>query len=242
MSGHSHWASIRHKKGAVDAKKGKAFSKVARLLMVAAREGGSDPKTNIKLQYAMEKARSVNMPNENVERAIKKGAGEIDGVRMETVVYEGYGSGGAAVIAETLTDNRNRTSSEIRKLFELNNGKLGEANSVSWLFERKGVITIPAENVQEDDLLSVGLDCGVEDVRSEGEIFEVITDQKDIEKVKNTIKQKGLSYKTAEITLVPKSYINLNKQDGEKILKLMEALEDHDDIQNVYSNFDIPQE
>ncbi|MDI6733256.1 MAG: YebC/PmpR family DNA-binding transcriptional regulator [Planctomycetota bacterium] len=242
MSGHSHWSSIRHKKGAADAKKGKEFSKMARLLMIATRDGGSDPKTNVKLQYAIEKARSVNMPNDNIERAIKKGAGELGTAKMETVVYEGYGPGGAAVMVETLTDNRNRTASEIRKIFELNNSKLGEANSVNWFFERKGVIHIPAESVNEDLLLGEALDSGAEDVRLEDDVFEVITDPKDTEKVKDTLKQKGFNYKIVEITFIPKTYITLNKTEGGKIIKLMEILEDNDDVQNVYSNFDIPEE
>jgi len=242
MSGHSHWASIKHKKGATDAKKGKEFSKVARLLMVAAREGGVDPKSNSKLQYAMDKARAVNMPSDNVDRAIKKGAGELDGVILETVVYEGYGPGGAAIMAEALSDNRNRTSSEIRKVFELHNGKMGGSNSVNWFFERKGVITIIADKTQEDAILSTALDAGAEDVTSEEDTFEITTDPKDIEKVKTALKQKGFTHKTADITLVPKNYVTLNKHDGEKIIRLMEALEDHDDVQNVYSNFDIAEE
>jgi YebC/PmpR family DNA-binding regulatory protein len=242
MSGHSHWSSIKHKKGATDAKKGKEFSKVARLLMVAAREGGTDPKSNTKLQYAMDKARAVNMPNDNVDRAIKKGAGELDGVKLETVIYEGYGPGGAAIMAEALTDNRNRTSSEIRKIFELHNGKMGANNSVNWFFERKGVITIIADKSKEDTILSTALDAGAEDVTSEEDTFEVITDSKDMEKVKTALKQKGFAHKTAEISLVPKNYVTLNKHDGEKIIKLMESLEDQEDVQNVYSNFDIPEE
>ncbi|MFH1230548.1 MAG: YebC/PmpR family DNA-binding transcriptional regulator [Planctomycetota bacterium] len=242
MSGHSHWSSIKHKKGLTDAKKGKEFSKVARLLMVAAREGGADAKTNFKLQYAIDKARAVNMPNDNVDRAIKKGAGELEGVNLETVVYEGYGPGGAAIMAEVLTDNRNRTSSEIRKAFELHNGKLGASNSVNWFFERKGVITIPADKTKEDAIMTTALDAGAEDVTFEGDTFEITTDSRDIEKVKTALKQKGFTHKTADITLVPKNYVTLSKHDGDKIIKLMEALEDHEDVQNVYSNFDIAEE
>ncbi|HLD36116.1 MAG TPA: YebC/PmpR family DNA-binding transcriptional regulator [Planctomycetota bacterium] len=242
MSGHSHWSTIKHKKGAADAKKGKAFSKMARLIMVAARDGGSDPKLNIKLQLAIEKARAVNMPNENVERAVKKGAGELDGVILETVVYEGYGPGGAAVMAEALTDSRNRTAPEIRKIFEHHNGKLGESNSVNWFFERKGIISIPSEKIKEDDLITAALDAGAEDVRNEGDVFEVVTDPREVEKVKAALKQKGFAYTTGEATLVPKNYVTLSKSDGEKIIKLMEALEDNDDVQNIYSNFDIAEE
>ncbi|MBI5778217.1 MAG: YebC/PmpR family DNA-binding transcriptional regulator [Planctomycetes bacterium] len=239
MSGHSHWATIRHKKGAADAKKGKAFSKMARLIMVASREGGSDPKTNIKLMLAIEKARAVNMPNENVERAIKKGAGELDGVILETVLYEGYGPGGAAVMAEVLTDSRNRTAPEIRRIFEQHSGKLGESNSVNWFFERKGIISIPAGKIKEDDLITAALDAGAEDVRNEGDVFEVVTDPREVEKIKAALKQKGFTYTTGEATLVPKNYVTLSKTDGDKIIKLMDALEDHDDVQNIYSNFDI---
>ena len=210
--------------------------------MVAAREGGSDPKTNMKLQLAIEKGRAVNMPNENVERAIKKGAGELDGVIMETILYEGYGPGGAAVMAEVLTDSRNRTAPEIRKIFEHHNSKLGEANSVNWFFERKGIITIPTEKIKEDDLIAAALDAGAEDVRNEGDVFEVVTDPRDVEKIKTALKQKGFTYKTGEATLVPKNYITLNKTDGDKIIRLLEALEDQEDVQNIYSNFDIEEE
>lgn len=242
MSGHSHWSTIKHKKGLADAKKGRQFSKVARLIMVAAREGGADPKTNMKLQLAIEKGRAVNMPNDNVERAIKKGAGGAGGVILETVLYEGYGPGGAAVMAEALTDSRNRTAPEIRKIFEQHNSKLGESNSVNWFFERKGIITIPADKIKEDDLISAALDAGAEDVRNEGDIFEVVTDPREVEKIKAALKLKGFAYTTGEATLIPKNYVTLSKTDGDKIIKLMDALEDNEDVQNIYSNFDIAEE
>jgi YebC/PmpR family DNA-binding regulatory protein len=179
------------------------------------------------------------MPNENVERAIKKGAGETGGVILETVLYEGYGPGGAAVMAEALTDSRNRTAPEIRKIFEQHNGKLGETNSVNWFFERKGIISIPAEKIKEDDLISAALDAGAEDVRNEGDIFEVVTDPREVEKIKVALKLKGFAYTTGEATMVPKNYVTLSKTDGDKIIKLMDALEDNEDVQNIYSNFDI---
>lgn len=242
MSGHSHWASIKHKKGLADAKKGKIFSKMARLIMIAAKEGGGDIKNNIKLQMAIEKARSFNMPGENIDRAIKKGAGGADGISLETMVYEGYGPGGAAVMVETLTDNRKRTGPEIRKIFELHGSNLGDANCARIMFDRKGVISIPSEKISEDDLMTAALDAGAEDVSNDGELFTVITDPKDLDKVKNDLKTKGFAYKTAEVTLTPKNYITLNKHDGDRIVKLMDALEDHDDVQNVYANFDLMEE
>lgn len=239
MSGHSHWATIRHRKGATDAKKGKAFSKVARLLMVAARDGGSDPTTNLKLQYAMDKAREVNMPADNVERAIKKGAGELEGVRLENAIFEGYGQHGIAIMVEALTDNRNRTTPEIRKIFESRGGSLGSANSVSWMFERKGLITIPAANVNEDDLIALALDIGADDAVQSGDVFEVTCPPEQLGKVKKALTDKGYKLQTADATLIPKNYITLSGEAAQKIMNLMELLEDHDDVQNVYANFDI---
>jgi YebC/PmpR family DNA-binding regulatory protein len=239
MSGHSHWSTIRHKKGAADAKKGKAFSKVARLLMVAARDGGSDPSSNSKLQYAMDKAREVNMPADNVERAIKKGAGELEGVRLEDAIFEGYGQHGIAIMVEALTDNRNRTTPEIRKIFESRGGSLSSANSVSWMFERKGLITIPAANVNEDDLIALALDIGADDAVQAGDVFEVTCPPDQLAKVKKALTDKGYKLQTADATLIPKNYITLSGEAAQKIMTLMELLEDHEDVQNVYANFDI---
>jgi len=242
MSGHSHWATIKHKKGMADAKKGKVFSKMGRLIMMAAKEGGGDIKTNIKLLMAVEKARSFNMPGDNIDRAIKKGAGGGEGITLETVIYEGYGPGGAAVMLETLTDNRKRTGPEIKKIFEQHGGNLGDANCARIMFDRKGVITIPKVKIVEDDLMTAALDAGADDVTNEGDDFLVTTDPKELEKVKANLKAKGFAYKTGEVTLTPKNYVTLDKRDGEKIIKLMDALEDHDDVQNVNSNFDIMEE
>jgi len=212
---------------------------VARLLMVAARDGGSDPDTNIKLQYAMEKARSVNMPAENVDRAIKKGAGELEGVRLESTIFEGYGPNGVAIMVEVLTDNRNRTTPEIRKIFDARGGSLGSANSVSWMFERKGLITIPAAKASEDEIIGVALDVGADDASLAGDIFEIISSPDQMENIKKSLIAKGFTPQSAEITFIPKNYISLNKDAGQKIMGLLEALEDQDDVQNVYANFDI---
>ncbi|MFH1227675.1 MAG: YebC/PmpR family DNA-binding transcriptional regulator [Planctomycetota bacterium] len=241
MSGHSHWSTIKHKKGAADAKKGKEFSKAVRLLMVAARDGGSDPSKNIKLQYAMDKARSVNMPAENVERAIKKGAGELEGVRLESSMFEGYGPKGVAIMVEVLTDNRNRTTPEIRKIFDGRGGSLGGANSVSWMFERKGLLTIPAAKINEDEIITIALEVGADDASLSGDIFEIICAPDQMENIKKSLAAKGFTPQTSEVTYIPKNYISLDKDSGQKILALMEALEDQEDVQNVYANFDIPE-
>ncbi len=241
MSGHSHWAGIKHKKKAADAKKGKMFSKVSKLIMGAAREGGGDPNMNHKLQYAVNKAREVNMPKDNVEKAIKKGTGELAGVNLINITYEGYGPKGVAIMVETLTDNRIRTISEIRKIFETKGGNLGSTNCVSWIFERKGFFAIE-NKMPEDELLNLAIEAGADDASLVGDVFEITCGPKDFEKVKAALKEKKLTPKTAEITLVPKNYITLNAEDGRRVLELTEALEDNDDVQNVYANFDIPEE
>lgn len=242
MSGHSHWATIKHKKQASDAKKGKAFSKVAKLIMLAAREGGADPANNIKLQYAMDKAREVNMPRDNVDRAIKKGAGgDQEGSKLESVMYEGFGKAGVAVMAEALTDNRNRTVSEIRKIYETKGGRLGEVNSVKRMFERKGFFVIPKGSNQEDAVLTAALEAGASDAELIDDIFEITCDPKDFDSVRKALKAKGFELKTSEIVYQPVNYVPVNdREDGRKLVELVEALEDHDDVQNVYANFDIP--
>lgn len=239
MSGHSHWSSIKHKKQATDAKKGKYFSKATRLIMVAAREGGPDPDKNIKLQYAIEKAREVNMPNDNIDRAIKKGSGELGGAQLESVMYEGYGPAGIAIMVEALTDNRNRTVSEIRKIFETRGGTLGESNSVRWMFDRKGFITIPKDNIKEDEVLTAALDVGADDAALAGEAYEITCGQQETEQIKQALIKKGFKPKSAEVIYLPKNYIGLSQSDSARIIALMDALEDHDDVQNVYANFDI---
>lgn len=240
MSGHSHWATIKHKKGATDAKKGKMFSKVARLIMIAAKEGGGDPTMNLRLQYAIDKAKSVNMPKDNVDRAIKKGTGELEGISFEESMFEGYGHGGAAIMVEVLTDNKNRTSHEIRKIFEANGGSLGGANCVSWIFERKGLITIAGNAASEDQILSDALDAGAEDASLAGDAFEITCAIADFEKIKKALSAK-YKLQSAELTKIPKNYVTVNETDAKRLLSFMDALEEHDDVQNVYSNFEVPQ-
>ena len=241
MAGHSHWASIKHKKGAADAKKGKAFSKIARMITVAARKGG-DPDMNPKLQLALDKARSVNMPKDNVERAIQKGTGDTSGeTELFECLYEGYGPHGVALMIEILTDNKNRTAPEIRKIFGRFGGNMGEAGCVSWMFEKKGLIIVNSSNLNEDDLMMLVLDAGAEDLQKVGDVFQVICSQADLGKVKKAIEGKNIKVETAEVSWIPKNNIDLEEAEGRKVLRLMEALEDHDDVQNVYSNFNLPQ-
>ncbi len=244
MAGHSKWAQIKHKKAQVDARKGKIFSKLAREISVAAKLGGGDPDKNPRLRAVIEKAREVNMPFENIKRAIMKGTGELPGTAYEEVMYEGYGPGGVAIMIEALTDNRNRTVSEIRHILTKHGGSLGEAGCVSWIFEKKGYILVEKTKVDEDRLMSVALDGGAEDMKNnpQEENYEIITSPEDLNRVKNAIISAGISIALAELTMLPKSFITLNEKDSEAMLKLMDALEDHDDVQNVYANFDIPDE
>ncbi len=242
MSGHSKWATIKHKKAAQDAKKGRMFTKIIRELTVAAREGGGNSENNPRLRTAMERAKEINMPSDNVEKAIKRGTGELEGVSYDTCMFEGYGPGGIAIMVETLTDNKNRTSAEIRNIFTKKNGNLAGTGSVAWIFTKKGLLTIAKNKVSEDDLLSIVLDAGAEDVKTEAEFFEVTTDPKDFEKVKSALKEKQIVIEGGEITMIPSSAVKLGLQDAKQVLALVEALEDHDDTQHVYANFDIPDE
>ncbi|MCS7233078.1 MAG: YebC/PmpR family DNA-binding transcriptional regulator [Synergistetes bacterium] len=241
MAGHSKWANIRHRKAQVDAQRGKLFAKVIRAIITAAREGGGDPEKNPRLRLAIQWAREVNMPSENVKRAIQRGTGEIPGAAYEEVSYEGYGPGGVAVLVEAMTDNRNRTTAEIRHIFSRYGGSLGEVGCVSWVFERKGILSF--EGVSEDKVMEVALDAGAEDVRvqSDGTI-EVITDSKDFMAVREAFEKAKIKPVRAEVTMIPKSTTRLEGEDAVRMLKLMEALEDHDDVQHVYANFDIPDE
>ena len=242
MSGHSHWASIKHKKGAVDAKKGKAFSKLARYIMIAAKQGGSgDPNMNIRLLYAVEKAKASNMPRENIERAIKKGTGELEGTTFEETLYEGYGPGGAAVMLDILTDNKNRTLGELRKIFDSHGATTASANAVAWQFEKKGLITISAAGVSEDQLISDALDGGADNVELSGDIYEVTAAPSDFEAVKKALTAKKYKFTSCELTFLPKNYVPVNEHEGKKWLTLIEHLEDHDDVQNVYANFELPE-
>ena len=242
MSGHSKWAGIKHKKAKVDAQRGRVFTKIIREITVAARVGGGDPGGNPRLRTAIQAARAVNMPAENIERAVKKGTGELEGVRYEEINYEGYGPGGVAVLVEVVTDNKNRTVGEIRKLFSKNGGSLGEFGCVGFLFEKKGYIQVDAAKVDEDRLLSIALEAHAEDLQREESVFAVTTVPKDFEKVRDAIVKSGIQPLSAEITMVPKSTVKLEGKPAEQMLRLMEELEEHDDVQHVYANFDIPEQ
>ncbi len=242
MSGHSHWATIKHKKGAADARKGKMFSKISKLLMQAAREGGTDPDSNIKLQLAIDKARAENMPKDNIERAIKRGSGELGDVKFEEVTYEGYGPGGVAIMVKTLTDNKNRTVSEIRKIFEQKGGNLGSANSVAYNFQRKGTFAVAGEGLKEDDVMAVALDAGADNMETEQDIFVITTSAEDYNSVKKVLEGKGWTLMKSEIGLVPKTMTEVDATIGKRVLDLIESIEDHDDVQDVYTNLSMPQE
>jgi YebC/PmpR family DNA-binding regulatory protein len=244
LSGHSKWSSIKHKKGAADAKRGKLFSKLARAIIVAAKEGGGDPANNLALQNAIEKARSYSMPKDNIERAIAKGAGEgTDGANFETVVYEGYGPEGVAVIVEALTDNRNRTASEVRHAFTRHGGSLGTTGAVAWQFERRGVVVVPGEGVDEDELFLAAADAGAEDVDADGDVFQVTSAPEDLAAVRGAIEAAGFTVESAELSLVPKTTVAVEEESAAKsVMRLIDALEDNDDVQDVYANFDIPEQ
>jgi YebC/PmpR family DNA-binding regulatory protein len=242
MSGHSKWSTIKHKKAAKDARKGKLFTKFIKEITVAARMGGGDLNSNPRLRTAVLTARAQSMPNDNIERAIKKGTGELEGVTYEEIQYEGYGPGGVAIIAQVLTDNKNRTVSEIRRMFTKHGGNMGETGCVSWMFDKKGLITVEKSQVDEDRLMDIVLDAGAEDVRDEDEIFEVVTRPEDFEKVKERLDQEKISVSSAQVTLVPKNTVDVDAKNVEQVLKLSEELEDHDDVQSVAANFNIPTE
>ncbi|MGI5939558.1 MAG: YebC/PmpR family DNA-binding transcriptional regulator [Thermoleophilia bacterium] len=241
MAGHSKWAGIKHKKAVVDAKRGKLFGKLARAITVAAREGGGDPDHNAALAQAIVKAKDANMPNDNIDRAIKKGAGGLgDAETYQHLTYEGYGPNGVAVYVAVLTDNKNRTAADMRHIFDRSGGKLGTDGSVSWMFERKGVIFVDATGWNEDEFMMAAIEAGAEDVVLEGEMFEVHTDAVDFMAVRGALEQAGVKYSSAELTMIPKSTVALDESDARKTLKLLDALEDNDDVQEVYANFDIP--
>jgi YebC/PmpR family DNA-binding regulatory protein len=239
MSGHSHWATIKHKKGAIGAKRGKLFSKLSRAIIIAARHGGGDPETNLKLRYAIDKAREVSMPKDNIERAIKRGTGETEGITFEEITYEGYGPGGVAILVDVLTDNRNRTNSEVRKIFERHGGKMGSAGNVGFLFERKGMFSIDAGAVDEETLMGIVLDAGADDLRRSGNTFEIICDPGAFNKVREALQKNNLTPTVAEISQVPKAPRDIDVEVGRKVMRLMESLDDHDDVQNVYSDANI---
>jgi len=242
MSGHSKWAGIKHKKAALDAKRGRLFTKLIRELTVAAREGGGNPDTNPRLRSAIDRAKDANMPSDNIEKAVKKGTGELPGVTYESCVFEGYGPGGVALIAEALTDNKNRTSAEVRNIFSKKSGNLAGTGSVSWIFTKKGYVLVSKEIISEEELLSLAIEAGAEDVKSEGANYEITTDPKDFENVKQALKDKDIKWELADITMIPNSTVRLGGQQAKQVLSLIEALEEHDDVQKVYANFDIPEE
>lgn len=239
MSGHSKWSSIKHKKGAADAKRGKIFTKLIKEITVAARMGGGDPDGNPRLRAAIAAAKAENMPKENIERGIKKGTGELEGQSYEETSYEGYGPGGVAVLVDCLTDNKNRTVAEVKHLFDRNGGSLGEPGCVSWIFEKKGLIVLDKDQVEEEKLFDLALEAGAEDVREEDSEFEVLTDPSDFEAVKKAIDDAGLPFTLAEISMIPKNTVKLEGKKAQQMMSLMEGLEDHDDVSNVYANFDI---
>jgi YebC/PmpR family DNA-binding regulatory protein len=240
MSGHSKWSSIKHKKGAADAKRGKIFTKLIKEITVAARMGGGDPNGNPRLRSAIAAAKAENMPKENIERGIKKGTGELEGVSYEEANYEGYGPGGVAVLVDCLTDNKNRTVADIKHLFERHGGNLGEPGCVAWMFEQKGLMAFDKDKVDEEELFDLALEAGAEDVREEETEFEVITMPSDFESVKQAIDDAGLFYTLAEVTMIPKNTVKVEGKKAQQMLNLMQSLEDHDDVSHVYANFDIP--
>jgi YebC/PmpR family DNA-binding regulatory protein len=242
MSGHSKWSSIKHKKAIVDAKRGKLFTKIIREIMVAARAGGGDPNTNPRLRTAIATAKTANMPSDNVDRAIKKGTGELEGVSYEEVHYEGYGPSGVAIFVQCLTDNKNRTASEIRNIFSKRGGSMAGAGSVAWIFEKKGLVVIPQSKVSEERLMEIVLQAGAEDLSATADKFEIVTDPSRFEAVKASLESANIVPESAELTMIPKNEVSLTPEKARAVLSLIEALEDHDDVQNVYANFEIPDE
>lgn len=244
MSGHNKWSTIKHKKGKADAARAKVFTQISKEIFVAVRQSGPDPTANFRLRLCIQKAKAANMPMDNVNRAIQKASGNQDGVAYEEIVYEGYGAGGIAIMCEILTDNRNRVASDIRYIFSRNNGNLGETGCVSYMFERKGRMTVSAEDIDPDELMLVALDAGAEDVLTEDpELVEIVTATDDLEAVKNAVEEAGYITETAEITMIPANTIEITDEEtAQKVLTLLGKLEDYDDIQNVYSNADIPEE
>ena len=242
MSGHSKWSSIKHKKAAADSKRGKIFTKVIREITAAAKLGGGDPDANPRLRTAIQTAKGSNMPQDNIERAIKKGTGELEGVTFEEVLYEGYGPEGVAVLAACLTDNKNRTAAEIRNIFNKGSGSMAGAGSVAWIFDKKGFIVVPKSSVSEEQLMEIVLGAGAEDLVATEDVFEVTASPQDLWPVKEALEKANINFKSAEITMIPKNQVAVSPEKARAVLKLIEVLEDHEDVQNVYANCDIPDE
>jgi len=242
MSGHSKWHNIKIRKQAQDKQKSKIFGKLSREIIAAAREGGGDPDGNIRLRAAMDKARSAGMPQDNVKRAVQRGTGETEGITYESAVYEGYGPGGVAIMVELLTDNRNRVVGELRSIFTRHGGNLGASNSVAWLFDRKGVIIVTREGVPEDKVLEAALEAGAEDMQTDEASYEIRTDPNDLDAIKQALDAQSIAFESAEVTMVPQTRVTLQEKEAQQVLRLLDALEDQDDVQQVYANFDIPDE
>jgi YebC/PmpR family DNA-binding regulatory protein len=241
MSGHSKWSTIKRKKGAADARRGKIFTKLIKEITVATRLGGGDSEINPRLRTAIASAKAENMPKENIERAIKKGTGELEGISYEELTYEGYGPGGVAVLVEAMTDNKKKIAADLRYIFSKNNGNLGEAGCVSWMFEKKGLIVFEKNQVDEEKLMEVALEAGAEDIKEDESNFEVITEVAHLEEVKKAIDKSEMIYVLSEISMIPQNYIELEEREAQQMLRLMNALEEHEDVQHVYANFDIPE-
>ncbi len=242
MSGHSKWATIKHKKGAADAARGRVFSKLVREIIVAAKHGGGSAETNPRLRLVLQKAKDANMPSDNVERAIKKGTGELPGVIYEEIVYEGYAPGGVAVFVEALSDNKNRTTSEVRNIFEKRGGSMAGQGAVAWQFHKKGYLAVSKSKVDEDKLMSLALDAGAQDMAASGDVFEITTDPKDFEAVKKAVEAAKVPIESAEVTMLPQSTVKVEGPGAKAVLALVEGLEELEDVQHVYANFDIPDE
>jgi YebC/PmpR family DNA-binding regulatory protein len=242
MSGHSHWATIKHKKGAIDAKRGKLWSKLSRAIIIAARHGGGDPTMNLKLRYAIDKARQVSMPKDNIERAIKRGTGELEGQVYEEITYEGFAPGGVAILVDVLTDNRNRTAGEVRKIFERGGGHMGSAGSVGYLFERKGVLVVSAQGLDEDTVMAAALDAGADDLKRDVESFIITCDPASFSHVQEGLQKSHIPTTSAEISQMPKTEVETDVENARKVVRLIETLDDHDDVQNVYHNLQIPKQ
>ena len=239
MSGHSKWATIKHKKAATDARRGKVFTKVIRELTIAARTGGADPDTNPRLRTAILTAKGENMPNDNIDRAIQRGAGNLEGETLDEVTFEGYGPGGVGLLVQVVTSNRNRIVSEIRHMLSKNGGNMAETGAVGWMFERKGDILVPKEAADEEKMMGIVLDAGAEDLRDDGGAWEVTTPPEAMEKVREALTSAGIKPSSAEVGFIPKNYVKLTGAQAQQMVRMMEALEDHDDVQHVYANFDI---
>jgi YebC/PmpR family DNA-binding regulatory protein len=242
MSGHSKWSTIKHKKGKEDAKRGQLFSKLSRAISVAAREGGADPDSNAALYNAIEKARTYSMPKDNIDRAVQRGAGQGEGAAYESIVYEGYGPAGVAVLVEVLTDNRNRSAADVRNIFSKHNGSLATPGAVAWLFERRGSIVVDGQKYEEEDIIAAAIEAGADDVVVDGSSFEVLTEPAALSAVRDALKAAGIQFEQAELTMVPKTTVVLDEADARRTLRLIDALEESDDVQEVYANFDIPEE